>query len=71
LEKVAMTNYKRLKIDGAVYFFTLVLNDRIGSNLLIAEFNQLKESIKKVKANFKKIKRRAGDLAKAILGICN
>jgi putative transposase len=52
LEKVAMTNYKRLKIDGAVYFFTLVLNDRIGSNLLIAEFNQLKESIKKVKASY-------------------
>ncbi len=47
-----MTSYKRLKINGAVYFFTLVLNDRIGSNLLIAEFNQLKESIKKVKASY-------------------
>ena len=47
-----MTNYNRLKIDGAAYFFTLVLNDRIGSNLLITEFNQLKESIKKVKVSY-------------------
>ena len=47
-----MTNYRRLKIQGATYFFTLVLNERENSNLLIDHFQLLKFSIHKVKLKF-------------------
>ena len=45
-----MVNYRRLKIPGATYFFTVTLRDR-KSNLLIEHIDLLKISIKKVQQN--------------------
>ncbi len=47
-----MTNYRRLKIQGATYFFTLVLNERKNTNLLIDDFQLLKSSMHKVKLKY-------------------
>lgn len=47
-----MTNYKRNKTQGGMYFFTLVLSQRHNTNLLIDHFDLLKSSIKKVKSKY-------------------
>ena len=47
-----MTSYKRNKTQGGMYFFTLVLNQRHNTNLLIDHFDLLKSSIIKVKSKY-------------------
>ena len=43
-----MPNYRRAKITGATWFFTVNLLERHNNNLLIKEIALLKASIKKV-----------------------
>ena len=43
-----MVNYRRNKIQGGTYFFTVTLNDR-SSQLLINEIDLLREAMQKVK----------------------
>ena len=46
-----MRTYKRLKIEGGCYFFTVVLVQRNGNNLLIEQVDSLRESFKHVQNN--------------------
>jgi len=47
-----MTNYRRLKLEGATYFFTLVAYHRINTNIFIDNIDLLKNSIHKVKIKY-------------------
>ena len=47
-----MTSYERNKTQGGMYFFTLVLNQRKNTSLLIDHFDLLKFCIKKVKSKY-------------------
>ncbi len=42
-----MPNYRRAKIPGAIWFFTVNLLERRDNNLLIEEISLLKDFIKK------------------------
>lgn len=46
-----MRTYKRIKIEGGGYFFTVVLTQRQGNNLLIQHVDTLRESVKQIQKN--------------------
>ena len=45
-----MTEYRRLKIPAATWFFTVNLAQRQGNHLLVAHIERLRHSIRKVEA---------------------
>lgn len=45
-----MANYRRVKIDGATYFFTVNLLERRANALLVQEIDTLREVVRQVKA---------------------
>ena len=47
-----MANYRRLKIEAATYFFTLVLNERRNSRVLTDNFHLIKSALQKVKSKY-------------------
>lgn len=47
-----MANYRRVKLDGATYFFTVNLLERQGNTLLVQHINTLREVVRRVKAEY-------------------
>ncbi|MCK5718863.1 MAG: transposase [Thiomargarita sp.] len=46
-----MRTYKRVKIEGACYFFTVVLAQRQGNHLLVEHIDTLRESFRHIQKN--------------------
>lgn len=46
-----MSNYRRLRIKGGTYFFTVNLQDR-RSDLLVREINTLRRAVAQVRAEY-------------------
>ena len=44
-----MTNYRRTKIDGATYFFTVNCAQRHGNHLLVENIDLLRQVFRKIK----------------------
>ena len=47
-----MANYRRAKIDGATYFFTVNLLERRDNSLLVQEIDTLRKVVRRVKAKY-------------------
>ena len=49
---IKMANYRRAKIDGATYFFTVNLLERRDNSLLVQEIDTLRKVVRRVKAKY-------------------
>ena len=47
-----MTEYRRVKVEGATYFFTVNCTVRRGNSVLVDTINLLRNVFRKVKANY-------------------
>ena len=52
MSSIKMANYRRAKIEGATYFFTVNLLERRDNSLLVQEIDTLRNVVRRVKGKY-------------------